>query len=1166
MATTASNAPAAFGALQTPSFPQHAPYMTDGLVKTEFETTDDQQIPFASSPLNVANTKDQYDSDIVHHSEEFAPAPAPQQSSVDEMMGNLRRRSESTSLYHADLDLYSEAMSTHMAESVKADLESYAAEEPAAVEPQPMQAYAKLQFDDGDFYVNTYAVELGRDQEAMKRERRHKKRAKRRKAMEEEDVQKLTQFGEDTPVQAAAAKMREMRGTAGSNVSESGGIIGVSVYSDSEDEHKHLRRRRKRGLASQDSSHSQSIAPANVLHNPESLGLGDDIFVDDSQPLVAPPMDCPFIPVYRSSDDLKGNGISRKHVRIEYNSEKAHWELHALGRNGAFIDGALVKKGESTRLNHNSHIQIQQISIVFKLPDVAIHDEEAVVESIESESDLEELDSSPDGKVPVREDSGSASEVEEAPRERVKIKLSLSKRGQVLEKKTAKAAKISLKTGKAKEKPASEPPAPQEPEPLVEMEVRPSVEETIPDLKDVKPEVAGVPATPAANLAPGSVLEGLAPEEIPQKRKGPGRPPKNGVMSKRDEAIIKRKKKELQKAGLEVPPLAELLAMARAESGTTTKKPNEEDGEGTGINGTPGESAGPGEGSSKPQTAAEIEAAKARKMAAKSPSPQKPESEYTEEELKKPQKTYVVLIHDALCNSSTGIMDLQQIYDAIQKMYPYYKYRSQTQGWQSSIRHNLIGSEAFEEAGKIGKGRLWKINPNFDIGKEKKRRAPTPPTSDNRPAHLYQQHQQGQYANNAGPQQQQQRYQQYGPSPYGTPYGPPTNALPNGAKPPPSYAQQRSGTYYSPYAAQPQNGQAHQSPYAAPGRPPYTQVPGQAPNAQSSAAGTSPAPNQQRPNGQTPSQGQPGVQQAPMTGTPAPQSQARPPQQQEGIGNNDTIEEIMAYHKRYLGQFRQGPEQDAARDLFRKAVSRHIDQNKVHGAYISEEERKVADVIGEIITRNKNKPRPAVPHQAPSQQSQTPPLQSQIQAQPPPQAQHPPVPASQAPPNGTVQPQPQHNGTPRPAPPPSQAATHPQMYSLSTAQAAAPPAQMSAPTNTVTAPMTTGSSTTIDLTGGPTQASAPATTLSTTAPPPPPSSINSLPGPAAGTQTPATELSATTGPAGSVGNSASEPMTSTPPVAAVASAPDTMESTSITNQKRSADEAADEPDAKRVKN
>ena len=648
------------------------------------------------------------------------------------------------------------------------------------------------------------------------------------------------------------------------------------------------------------------------------------------------------------------------------------------GRNGAFVDDeTFLGKGAVARLRHNSHIQVQGIDILFKLPDNAREEEQVVVES-DGESELSRLESSPEAAAEGRDSAASSDAESPAPKERVKLKLSLSKRAQALNEKTQKSAKLSLKAAKEKDNekdkdkdkskakktiPGSTSVEPKTEEPA---DVRPSIESESADVKP-KPEPAGVPATPAADLPPGSILAGLAPEEIPQKRKGPGRPPKNGVMSKRDEAIIKRKKKELQKAGREIPPLTELLAMARAEAGTTKKGDEGGDGEnvapssGVGASGTPaGDGASvPADAGAKTQTAAEIEAAKARKQA-KSPSPQKPESEYTEEELKKPQKTYVVLIHDALSASTTGIMDLQQIYDAIQKMYPYYKYKSQTQGWQSSIRHNLIGSEAFEEAGKIGKGRLWKINPNYPIDKEKKRRAPTPPTD--KPSYPY--YQNGQYQN--------QGYPAYRPSPYGTPYGPPTT-VPNGARPPPSYGQQRNGTYYSPYASNPA-GQNHASPYGAQSRPPYAHAhapnqPGNgAPGANGNAAN---APNAGTPG---PSPRPAGPPNGPAQGTPTPAGKAQPPrpgtnaplpppqsQQQPGsIGSDDTIEEIMSYHKRYLGGFKQGAEQDAARDLFRKAVSRHIDHNKEHGEYTSEEEKKVADVIGEIIRRNKGKAKPPI--------------------------------------------------------------------------------------------------------------------------------------------------------------------------------------------------------------
>ncbi|GAM90995.1 hypothetical protein ANO11243_090420 [Dothideomycetidae sp. 11243] len=1199
MAATA-NAPAPFGPPQTPSFPQSSPYMADGLIKQELDVPDLHLSGMPSSPAHPTN---HFLPDFPGFAqpEDFAPAAPPMNSTMNADIESLRDRSLSAAGTQAltGVDDFSEDFSGQIASSNQADLESYAAEEVAMVpNVEPMQAYAKLQFSDGDFYVSTQAVELGRDLSAMKYERRMKKQERKRKELEAARAQ-----GEaDTPLQLDKNVVKRTVGISGSNASESGGIIGNVLYSGSEDEAKMARRRRKRFLTSNDSSQSQShsVAPASLHTNPTELGLTKGLFEGEYDPNAARQLDIPFVPIHPAVD-RSITGISRKHIRIEYNGEKAYWELHVLGRNGAFIDDeTFVEMGAVARLRHNTNIQVQGIDIVFKLPDNAREEEEVAVESDGSDSELSKLDSSPeDGRIMDDQDSGATSDPETpAPKERVKLKLSLSKRGQALDEKTQKSAKISLKAARDKTKGKKTIPGQSEPE---ASDVRPSIEEESADVKP-KTEPAGVPATPAADLPPGSILAGLAPEEIPQKRKGPGRPPKNGVMSKRDEAIIKRKKKELQKAGREIPPLTELLAMARAEAGTTKK--GDEGGEGeiaatsaapgtTPNNGTEGAAAST-DAASKPQTQAEIEAAKARKQA-KSPSPQKPESEYTEEELKKPQKTYVVLIHDALSASSTGIMDLQQIYDAIQKMYPYYKYRSQTQGWQSSIRHNLIGSEAFEEAGKIGKGRLWKINQNFPIDKEKKRRAPTPPTD--KPSYPY-------YQNN---QHSNQGYPAYRPSPYGTPYGPPTTNVQNGARPPPPpmYGQQRNGTYYSPYAANPA-GQNHASPYGAQARPPYTQAhaPNQATNgnaANGSAPGTpnaagtrppgavqgqappptaghaaSPAPTQgpNQANAQPPA----GRGQPPRPGPTPPPPGAAPPQ--ASIGSDDTIEEIMSYHKRYLGGFRAGADQDAARDLFRKAVSRHIDHNKEHGEFTSEEEKKVADVIGEIIRRNKGKakqPPPPVPQSRPA--GPNPPQQApgaagaQYHAGPNGGAARPPQQGAAAIPPHVQQGAPAPHGHPQiaqaphlqgrapsgPSPTPAPAAhgTPPQ-----TSHATAPrppPAQPQVRPAGAPQPAAT-----IDLTG----AAPPAAQISR------PASVNSqtAPSPRVGSQGPPTaNIPARATPVASprppsVPATVQAPVAAPTPAANVAPiAPSMSSGTVLAGVKRAAEEAPNEPDAKKTK-
>ncbi|GAB7345833.1 hypothetical protein MBLNU457_4090t1 [Dothideomycetes sp. NU457] len=909
--------------------------------------------------------------------------------------------------------------SVDMINGVQADLASYEAEAAAApedLENQPMQAYAKLQFDDGDFYVNTYAVELGRDMDAMRHERRRKRTQSRRK---EQDNREESHAIVDT-----IAKARNETAMSASNVSEAGGIIGANVYSDDEDGVKFARKKKRKYLTSNDSSQSQSIAPANLHTHANDLSFTSHLF-PDGQDLGASQEDvttshfneCQFVPIHPAAGHSMA-GISRKHIRIEYSTEKACWELQVLGRNGCFVNGDYVQQNERIRLRHNGEVMIQGIRIVFKLPDNAIDDEDQQ-EPYNSDSQLSSLQSSPRTGQAIERDESELTSGDEAspskkdPQRRVKLKLSLSKR----QPSSGKAVPSEKKAGKQPAKAVTETSEKASREFPTDADIKESLEQEMAQMAPATTpfnETPGTSETPAVapqDLPPGSILAGLAPEEIPQKRKGPGRPPKNGVMSKRDEAIIKRKKKEFQKAGKEIPPLAELLAMARAEGSTTKKekedggpeddvKPSIEAGSSTAVDG--GAPAVADDSNVDPslrqsQPSAENDANKVRRTA-KSPSPQKPESEYTEEELKKPAKTYVVLIHEALSNCPSGVMDLQQIYDAIQKMFPYYKYRTPTQGWQSSIRHNLIGSDAFEEAGKIGKGRLWKINTSFPIDKEKKRRAPSPaPQERQQYPNTYYPNANGQYPYS------NQGYSPYRPSPYGTPYGPPTT-MPNGARPPPT--AQRPPAYHSPYASN-TGAQPHASPYGPPSRPPYAQS--QPNQSSASQAGNQPQPNRpqanqaphQPPNTQPPASQQNGQQipqqsqqQAPNGGRP-PNGPGQPPtpqpnqgqqQQQSSIGNEDTVEEIMAYHRQYIHKFSTNAEQDTARQLFRKAVNRHIHRGQDHGPFSNDEEKMISDQIGVIIARSNTRARAAQAAPHTPQPGNTPPV-----SQAPSPAQRPPV-------------------------------------------------------------------------------------------------------------------------------------------------------------------------------
>ena len=203
---------------------------------------------------------------------------------------------------------------------------------------------------------------------------------------------------------------------------------------------------------------------------------------------------------------------------------------------------------------------------------------------------------------------------------------------------------------------------------------------------------------------------------VVQKRKGPGRPPKDGIMSKRQRSLVVKQARELEKAkaaGIDpadIPiPIAKPKAPKRKESAAADENevitPTTENGEGL-------SSGDKKQKSAKPH---------------RTPSPVMCIEDYTEEQLQRPPSNYVVLIHEAISSSETKQMNLQQIYSFIERAYPWYKFKTSTTGWQSSVRHNLGQHDAFVKGDKEGKGFNWRINPDVSIEKERRKRQISPP-------------------------------------------------------------------------------------------------------------------------------------------------------------------------------------------------------------------------------------------------------------------------------------------------------------------------------------------------------------------------------------------------------------------------------------------------------
>ncbi|KAK3686401.1 hypothetical protein LTR37_019874 [Vermiconidia calcicola] len=741
-------------------------------------------------------------------------------------------------------------------------------------------AFAKIVFTDGDFFVKTHDVTVGRNPAVYRDVRLQQKlqlKADAELAEYRKEPSQPSQPGDgDQHVRpSASSQSLEGRPAPQSNVSEHGGMVCYNTHSDGEIGFQQNRSSKRRYQAK--SSSDNSIAPS-YLHAPLVDPAALNAYGEPEKRTHA------FIEVHpQHREDI--TKISKEHLMFSFNFKEEQWELLVLG-NRAFVNNDLTDKGQVVALEHNDEIMVASLYMVFKLPDNFRHSDGLSIGTFEvGELQDGEDDATARSSSPVRRlsnameaegsDDGQEDEVAEDNRPKLKLKLGKTKQE---------------KQGKEKaEKPSTKRPKKDSPtdieqfaEALKKAEKadkvkKPKAAAKEPDEcpKEEKPS----PPTAPPTIDPSSALANVPVGELPEKRKGPGRPPKNGLVSKRDQAMVAKRTRDYEKRGEKPPPYDMLVAMVRRENKIKEQQQK------MAANGTPidasvmpsieAESGPLPQPTAYPSTevGAQMSTTPAEparkgspkpKRTAKSPSPFKPEADYTEEELKKPTGTYVHLLNEVLEEHPEGQADLQEIYDRLMKRWPYYKYRVNTTGWQSSVRHNLLQHDRFKESGKSGKGKFWAINPDVPMEKEKKRKM-TPPIRG--PMHN------GQFI---------PPHLQFGQAQYGNPYAPHNqNGQPHFNAGP---HQGPSGAYYSPYAGPGQHG-AH--------------------NGQAQAGA---GPNQYARRGQLAHAHQETQQQ-----NNAPPTPYKP-----------LVEEILGFQNRYLHQFRDNAELQGSR---RTMVSTIIDKS-----------------------------------------------------------------------------------------------------------------------------------------------------------------------------------------------------------------------------------------------
>ncbi|KAH8178126.1 forkhead domain-containing protein [Sarocladium implicatum] len=563
-----------------------------------------------------------------------------------------------------------------------------------------LQSFARIEFADSVFQMTTYSVIIGRDIKAIAAAKENARQTEEHRLKAEDHARR----GLPPPMPMVQERTKFSK----SYVSEEGGMLGPE--SDSEESGRPSKRRKTSTAGSSQADIQE--AEENMILNRQYVSHTPGAAAVDLALLRPDPYHIPIVAIHSPGPDMaaKTRAISREHLKIAYNHDTGVFEAIPLHKNGFFHEDVHFATGKVV-LKSGSRLQVKDVAFRFIINGVergrtgaekdkappknsvktggkemsfdfeqahgnGNHRETSEDELSELEGSLPELSGSEEEEIKRATADREANEGE--PAERETIERETTER-ETMDRETAERDTSEIKS-----------------EPQFDAE-------------------AQAQAALLAGLDPA--MEGLPIPTIPKKR-GPGRPPKNGIMSKREQRLLKKQQQEMAKKTLPQPLPTE--PPIKRKVGRPRKHPLPE-GEDRPEKRKykPRAPKLDGEGSDAERRAREKKEKRARP---KSPPLELKIEDYTEEQLQKPNKNYGMLIDETLTAAPDGLT-LKQIYKRICQRYPWFHFHTETKGWESSVRHNLIGNEAFK---KDETTNLWSRVPGVELDAGKKRKATSP--------------------------------------------------------------------------------------------------------------------------------------------------------------------------------------------------------------------------------------------------------------------------------------------------------------------------------------------------------------------------------------------------------------------------------------------------------